>query len=280
MIILPGDAKKAQKKERMMRGVRPPRSVRKNYYDLLKDQVLYLKAQTANLSDLLTGGADRAVIADTLAKMSAATQARMDSVAPAAAKGFVSAASAVNKKAVEGSIASALSVDFASIVDGTDIGVILDMSVAENVGLIKSIGNEHFAQVARAVLNNYQGLPQPDGLSLQDRLKKLGKITDDRAKFIARDQTSKLTGNLNQARQQDNGIDEYEWMTAEDNRVVGTPGGKYPKGSRGHMNHYARQGKRFSWSDPPPDGHPGQAYNCRCYAKPVLNLEKLKAQYI
>ncbi len=25
----------------------------------------------------------------------------------------------------------------------------------------------------------------------------------------------------------------------------------------------------FSWDNPPPDGHPGQAYGCRCYAEPL-----------
>ena len=280
MIILPGDAKKAKKKERTMNAARVPRSVRKNYLDLLDQQVNYLKAQTANLSDLLKGGADRATVATTLSQMAAAAQMRLDSLAPGTARSFVDAASIANKEAIQRSIASALSVDFSTVIDGPDIKPLLDQAMADNVGLIKSIGQQHFADVGRAILDNYRGVPQVGGGSLTERLQKIGSISKNRAKFIARDQTAKLTGDLNQARQQDNGIDEYTWHNAQDRRVVGNPSGLYPKGNRVHGDHWDREGVKFSWAKPPHDGHPGHAPNCRCYAKPVLNLEKLKAQYI
>ncbi|MNN32792.1 Phage Mu protein F like protein [compost metagenome] len=212
--------------------------------------------------------------------MSQAAQARFDALAPNTAASFVTKVDKANKSAVESSIAKALSVDFATIIDGTDVGAVLDQALVENVNLIKSISTEHFGKVSKAVLDNYRGIPQPEGVSLTQRLQDIGGITKKRAKFIARDQTSKLTGDLNQSRQQDNGIDEYIWRTAKDRRVVGTPGGLYPKGTKGHGNHYEREGKTFRWDSPPSDGHCGQAYGCRCYAEPKLNLEKLKAQYI
>lgn len=280
MIILPGDAKKSRKRERTIRPAKPPRSARKNYLDALDEQVRYLKAQTANLSQLISTGADRALVTQALTQMSAAAQARFDQLAPNTAASFVGQVSTANKASIEGSIAKALSVDFATIVDGTDVGAVLDMALGDNVALIRSISAQHFADVGRAVLDNYRGVPLPDGVSLTKRLQDIGGITKNRAKFIARDQTSKLTGDLNQARQADNGIDEYIWRTARDQRVVGTPGGLYPRGTRGHGNHYDREGERFTWGSPPHDGHPGQAYNCRCYAEPVMNLDKIKAQYI
>lgn len=279
-IILPGDASKKRKRERTMRPAKPPRSARKNYLDALDEQVRYLKAQTANLSQLISTGADRAFVTQALADMSAAAQARFAQLAPNTAANFVGQVSSSNKATIEKSVAAALSVDFATIVDGSDIGALLDMALGENVALIRSIPAQHFAEVGRAVLDNYRGVPLPNGKSLTARLQEIGGITKNRAKFIARDQTSKLTGDLNQARMDDNGIDEYYWRTARDERVVGTPGGLYPKGTRGHGNHYEREGKEFSWKSPPHDGHPGQAYNCRCYAEPKLNLDKLKAQYV
>lgn len=280
MIILPADAKKAKKKERTMNAARVPRSVRKNYLDLLDKQVMFLKAQTANLSDLMKGGADRATVATTLAQMAASAQARLDQLAPGTARSFVDAASIANKEAIQKSIASALSVDFATVIDGPDIGPLLTQAIADNVGMIKSIGQDHFAKVGRAVLDNYRGVPQVGNVSLTQRLQDIGGISKNRAKFIARDQTAKLTGDLNQARQQDNGIDEYLWKNSKDRRVVGNPSGLYPKGNRVHGDHWNREDEKFSWSKPPHDGHPGHAPNCRCYAKPVLNLDKLKAQYI
>jgi len=280
MIILPKDAQKAKKKERTMNAARVPRSVRKNYLDLLDQQVKFLKAQTANLSDLLKSGADRATVGNTLAQMAASAQARLDQLAPGTARSFVTAADTANKQAIQKNIASALSVDFATVIDGPDIKPLIDQAIIDNTGLIKSISQEHFAKVGRAVLDNYRGVPQVGGVSLTQRLQDIGGITKTRAKFIARDQTAKLTGDLNQSRQQDNGIDEYTWHNSQDRRVVGNPSGLYPKGNRVHGDHWDREGETFSWANPPFDGHPGHAPNCRCYAKPKLNLEKLKAQYV
>jgi uncharacterized protein with gpF-like domain len=280
MIILPGDAKKARKQERTIAPARPSRSIRKNYERALDDQVRYLKAQTANLSNLIASGAERQQVARTLAQMAAEAQARINQYAPGAAKAFVDAAAAQNKAAIEASIAKALSVDFATIIDSPIIAGELELAMGRNVGLITSISQQHFAEVGQAVLDNYRGVPLPDGMSLTQRLQKVGGISKNRAKFIARDQTAKLTSSLNQIRQEDNGIESYIWKTARDQRVVGTPGGTYPKGTRGHGNHYEREGKVFKWSEPPSDGQPGQAYNCRCYAAPVMDLEKIKAQYV
>lgn len=280
MIILPKDALKAKKTERSMNAAKVPRSVRKNYLDLLDQQVKFLKAQTANLSDLIKSGADRATTATTLAQMAASAQARLDQIAPGTARSFVDATSVANKEAIQKSIASALSVDFATVIDGPDIKPLLDMAITDNTALIKSISQQHFADVGRAVLDNYRGVPQVGNVSLTQRLQKIGSISRNRAKFIARDQTAKLTGDLNQFRQNDNGIEEYDWFNSQDRRVVGNPSGLYPKGNRVHGDHWVREGKTFRWDSPPPDGHPGHAPGCRCYAKPKLNLEKLKAQYI
>ena len=68
------------------------------------------------------------------------------------------------------------------------------------------------------------------------------------------------------------GVTSYVWRTMKDNRVVGNPNGLYPVGSPDHMDHWHRDGKTFEWSNPPADGHPGQAYGCRCHALPLMTL--------
>lgn len=280
MIILPHDAAHARKKQRTIRPARPPRSVRKNYERALRDEVKLLKAQTANLSQVIGQGVNRMEAASMLAAMSQQANARFAAIADQAASTFVQAVNNRNREALQNSIARAFSVDFATIVDDPDTQGLLDLALIENVNLIKSIPEKHFSLVGQAVLDNYRGKPMPNGQSLAERLRSLGPITDRRAKFIARDQTAKITGDLNQIRQESNGIDSYIWRNSRDNRVVGNPGGKYPKGTPGHMNHWDREGKVFEWSEPPPDGHAGHAPGCRCYGEPVLNLDKLKAQYV
>jgi len=82
------------------------------------------------------------------------------------------------------------------------------------------------------------------------------RITENRAKLIARDQTSKLNGELTQLRQTSLGIKKYIWRTAQDERV--------------RDEHAEREGREFLWSQPPSDGHPGEPINCRCTAEPVI----------
>ena len=95
-------------------------------------------------------------------------------------------------------------------------------------------------------------------------------VSATNAKRIARDQTNKTIGDLTKVRHEQAGVTEYIWRTAEDERVVGEPGGLYPTGNSRHMNHAERDGKRFRWDNPPPDGHPGQAIQCRCVAQAVI----------
>lgn len=77
-----------------------------------------------------------------------------------------------------------------------------------------------------------------------------------KANLIARDQISKLNGQLNMLRQNDLGITRYRWRTVGDDRVRET--------------HAHNDGQIFDWDDPPATGHPGEDYQCRCWAEPVL----------
>ena len=152
----------------------------------------------------------------------------------------------------------------------------VEVGSMEMASLIRSIPGEHLGKVARAVVDNFTGKPLPEGRSLLQQIKHLGGVTERRAKLIARDQTSKLTGILNQTRQEAIGIDEYIWRTAKDERVAGSPTQpiKNPNNPY-HGDHYHREGKRFRWDSPPPDGHPGHAIQCRCNAEPIINPAKI-----
>jgi SPP1 gp7 family putative phage head morphogenesis protein len=100
-------------------------------------------------------------------------------------------------------------------------------------------------------------------------------VSRSRARFIARDQTGKLNGELTQRRQTQTGVTHYIWRDSRDERVRGNPGGLYPKAQ---PSHWTRNGQRFAWADAPEGGHPGRDYNCRCTAEPDLRglLEAFK----
>lgn len=78
------------------------------------------------------------------------------------------------------------------------------------------------------------------------------------AMLIARDQTLKLNAAITQYRMRAAGIDRYEWLTSQDERV--------------RPSHEALDGEVFSWDEGTPIGyHPGEDYQCRCVAIPVFD---------
>lgn len=131
----------------------------------------------------------------------------------------------------------------------------------ENVELIKSIPRDALGSVERLVVAGVNTGRRWEDLAqkIEDRF----AVSRSRAALIARDQVGKFYGSVQRARQTNLGITHYTWRTSLDERV--------------RPEHVAREGKRYAWSDPPSDGHPGQPINCRCTAEPDLSgvLEQL-----
>ena len=69
-----------------------------------------------------------------------------------------------------------------------------------------------------------------------------------------------FAGLINERRQRGLGIDQYIWRSQDDARVRDL--------HAGHDDQVFAE--VFSWDDPPEGGHPGQAYNCRCHAEPLV----------
>lgn len=143
----------------------------------------------------------------------------------------------------------------------------------DNVELIKSIGTTYHRRIEQIVTENVRigaraSSPDRPARGIDEDFTELGEVTERRAALIARDQVLKFSGEVTRSRQSDLGISEYIWHNSDDERVRGNPGGLYPKARHSHWD---REGKVFSWADPPPDGHPGYAIQCRCWAEPVLD---------
>jgi len=155
---------------------------------------------------------------------------------------------------------SALGVNINPFMSDLNIRPLMTQALFDNVALIKSIPQKLNLQI----VGQFDKIFTQKGFDQQAMVQALEtrfKVAKNRARFIARDQTEKIIGKLNQVRQTDLGIKSYIWQTSEDERVVGTPGGEYPDGTPGHMDHYSRNGVEFMWIAPPPDGHPGEAFN-------------------
>ena len=130
----------------------------------------------------------------------------------------------------------------------------------DNIALITSIPEKYFGRVEKTLTDGWtSGLRWE---SMVDQIAEDGHITENRAKLIARDQTAKMNSAFNQERQQQVGIEKYEWSTSEDERV--------------RDSHAELDGQVFDWDDPPiVDGekvNPGEAIQCRCVAIPYVDM--------
>lgn len=97
-------------------------------------------------------------------------------------------------------------------------------------------------------------------------------VTERKALFIAKQETSLFVSKYRENRYGEVGIVEYVWSTSHDERVR-PAGGKHGVTN----NHRVLDGKRFRFSDPPivdtakgRRANPGEDFGCRCVAIPVL----------
>jgi SPP1 gp7 family putative phage head morphogenesis protein len=90
-----------------------------------------------------------------------------------------------------------------------------------------------------------------------------GGTAEGKASTLAKGKAAELATQATQAAQKAAGCDQYEW---------GPTTSKNPD-----PEHAARRGHRYRWSDPPPDGHPGERHGCHCTAKPAISPAEAKA---
>lgn len=100
-------------------------------------------------------------------------------------------------------------------------------------------------------------------------------VSANKAKFLARQESKLLITKFQEVRYQDAGINEYTWHC-----VAGSP--KHPVRKRHRaLNDASSKGTTFRFDDPPVTSEPGEAtrrnnpgqdYNCRCFAKPVVRF--------
>lgn len=171
--------------------------------------------------------------------------------------------------------AASLRVDTRPVLNDPKIKRVLVAHTKKTCSEIDTIPKQYRDKVAKAILDNFYG-KLPDGRSLLEQLQAICQMSKQEASLIARDQTSKLTGRLNQARQESCGIEEYIWRTS------GTPCGFVGPENPGHKDHYDMDHALCKWSDSSvysKDGGktwikriknnqgatPGSTFLCRCF---------------
>jgi SPP1 gp7 family putative phage head morphogenesis protein len=163
-------------------------------------------------------------------------------------------------------IKRAMNVDVGAVFtsDGA-IRAAMDDANQANIELIKSIPAQYFGKLREKLEQNFVGTQAPEHVSLIAAIEAVGDVTESRAKLIARDQTAKMSGAFNHARQTGLGIKRFLWQTAEDDRV--------------RPLHAEHDQQVYSWDegaelDDGSLGFPGDDINCRCGALAVFEAEE------
>ncbi len=132
------------------------------------------------------------------------------------------------------------------------IGTMFESWTTENVALIQGSNQEQINKI-RALMFRAQRQGQRAS-DTENQIRLIMESTTQRARLIARDQTTKFNGQLDRLKQTNAGITGYVWRTSQDERV--------------RPSHRDLNGKHFDWDKPPAVGAPGQDIQCRCVAEP------------
>lgn len=127
---------------------------------------------------------------------------------------------------------------------------------------ISDFVEEEVKKLRKEVIDNtFQGYRAE---SLVSKIMKSYNTSENKAKFLARQETSLLVSKYREERYKSAGIKRYKWSTSGDDRV--------------RDDHKHLDGEIFSWDTPPitnrntgKKGNPGSDYNCRCVAVAIVD---------
>jgi len=153
----------------------------------------------------------------------------------------------------------AFGIDLSAVISEEDLGGYLDTVALRNASLIRGLADDLLKRVGQETTTAL--IAGESVKDLKARLKRQLEISDSRARLIARDQTAKLTADLNRKRQEEAGVDTYIWRTSQDERV--------------RARHARLEGTKYQYGEPTgaEDGlPPGQPIQCRCNAQGVVEF--------
>jgi SPP1 gp7 family putative phage head morphogenesis protein len=136
-----------------------------------------------------------------------------------------------------------------------------EASLAENVGLIRSIPAQYLQEVEGIVMRNYTS--GRNVRAMAEEIRGRYKVASNRAWLIARDQSNKANAVVQRTRQTELGIKEGIWLHSN--------AGKTPR-----PTHVAMNGKRYEIAKGMYDSAvkkwilPGELVGCRCQGRSVL----------
>ena len=255
-------------KPKVARAVRPNEGTRMRYQRALMSLISQMSASVeywltaqrrSDPPELAQDALPAAEMRKELRKLSKRWQDKFDGMAPKVAESFLKNQFKGTDAAMRQALRDAgWSIEFTMTPAMRDA---FEASLAENVGLIRSIPQQYLQQVEGIVMRNYAA--GRDLKSMAAEIKSRFGVAADRAVLISRDQANKANAVVQKARQTELGIVEFQWLHSH--------AGKEPRST-----HVAMNGKRFPVSQGAWDSKegayvfPGELINCRCVGRSVL----------
>lgn len=137
------------------------------------------------------------------------------------------------------------------------LDLLMKEHISSNVAMIKNLNHTIIEPLEELLLRRVRAGHSTSQTVLEIRA--LTHATEDKAAFWARDQTGKILGQMNAERHKNAGIKKFKWRDSDDESV--------------RITHKERNGKVYSYDDPPDGELPGEPYNCRCIAQPVFDFD-------
>ena len=157
-------------------------------------------------------------------------------------------------------ILSATSVNLDTILTPGDMAETVQSAIEWNVALIRDVAEDTRRRVANAVFAGFQR--RAPASEIAKEISEAVGMARSRARRIAADQTVKLGARLNQARQQQAGLDKFKWRHS---------GKRHPR-----PHHEERDGKVYPWSGEGSiraDDLPGVPPYCGCTAMGWISFD-------
>ena len=160
------------------------------------------------------------------------------------------------------SLGRALGIDVRPFLTSEPVRSEMHKRVSENVDLIKTIAPRFHESLKKDLIQALEEAPF-DQAMVRRLLQKGYQSAGYNLRRLTRDQTSKAIGQLTGIRHNQLRIKRYRWSTVLDARV--------------RSAHRVREGETYRWDEPPSDGHPGQAIQCRCVAIAIIEDHRPRA---
>lgn len=163
---------------------------------------------------------------------------------------------AAHRRKWAGAVKASTGLDISALIGPRDMRQPIAMTIERNVGLIKSVSDQARQRIGEAVFSGLN--KRASARDVAADIRTAVAMGRRRSLNIASHQMTNLADQLAQERRREAGLDTFEWIHS--GKVHARP------------EHVARNGKRYTDDDPPPD-MPGELPGCGCTSRAVLSLD-------